>query len=164
MQCYFTLITNAKSHIYINTPYFAPSETLLNAIKIAALGGVNVGIMLPERADSNLIHYCSMSYVNDLLKAGVNVYLFKDGFNHSKSISVDGKLCIVGSANMDNRSMIQDFEITSVLYNSECSLKLEKQFEDDISRCIKVSLPKWKKRHWLQKVNESFSRLVSPLL
>lgn len=164
MQCYFTLITGAKRHIYINTPYFAPTETLLNAIKIAALGGIDVNLMLPERADSSLIHYCSMSYITDLLKAGVNVYLFKNGFNHSKSISVDSELCIVGSANMDSRSMVQDFEISSLLYNSDCSKRLEEQFEKDITRCSKVSLTRWRKRHWFQKVKEAVSRLVSPLL
>ncbi|MCK9625967.1 MAG: cardiolipin synthase [Bacteroidales bacterium] len=164
MQCYFTAISGAQNHIYINTPYLTPTESLLNAIKITALGGVKVSVMLPEKADSKLIHYSTMSYVQDLIKAGVDVYLFKNGFNHSKSISIDGKFCIVGSANMDNRSMNNDFEITSIIYNESCAQTIEKQFEKDILRCTHVSIIKWKNRDWKQKVKESFSRLVSPLL
>lgn len=164
MQCYFTMITNAQKSIYINTPYFIPSESLLNAIRIAALGGVSVNIMLPQRTDLLLAHYGSMSYMTELLRAGVNVYLFKNGFNHSKSISIDGTLCVVGSANMDSRSMTQDFEITAVLYDEQCAQTLQKQFCRDIPQCTKLSLAKWRKRPRAQKVKEAVSRLVSPML
>lgn len=164
MQCYFTMITNAQKSIYINTPYFIPSESLLNAIRIAALGGVSVNIMIPERTDLLLAHYGSMSYVAELLRAGVNVYLFKPGFNHSKSISIDGALCVVGSANMDSRSMTQDFEITAVLYDEKCAQTIESQFRKDASHCTRLNLSKWEKRSRSQKTKEAVSRLVSPLL
>ena len=164
MQCYFTAISSSKDHIYINTPYFTPSESLLNALKIAALGGVNVSIMLPEKSDSRIIHYCTMSYISDLLKAGINVYLFKNGFNHSKSISIDGEYCIIGSANMDNRSMNNDFEITSIWYSPKCAAVMESRFEKDLNRCSKLSISKWKNRPAIQKVWESIARLVSPLM
>ncbi len=105
MQCYFQAITNAKKKIYIITPYFTPNESLLDALKISALGGLEVSIMIPERSDTVLGHWSTMSYASELLEAGVKVYLFSKGFNHSKVISIDGEFCIIGSANFDNRSL-----------------------------------------------------------
>ena len=163
-ECYFSMITGASRRICINTPYFTPSESLMKAIRTASLGGVEVNLMMPARADSTLIHYCSMSYIKELLRVGVNVYLFKKGFIHSKSISVDGKICMVGSANMDNRSMLHDFEVMSVIYNPQCAAILEEQFDQDISRCEKLSLPKWEKRGYKEKLYEGLARLVSPML
>ena len=163
-ECYFSMITGASRRICINTPYFTPSESLMKAIRTASLGGVEVNLMMPARADSTLIHYCSMSYIKELLRVGVNVYLFKKGFIHSKSISVDGKICMVGSANMDNRSMLHDFEVMSVIYNPQCAAILEVQFDQDISRCEKLSLPKWEKRGYKEKLYEGLARLVSPML
>ncbi|HPH54189.1 MAG TPA: phospholipase D-like domain-containing protein, partial [Bacteroidales bacterium] len=93
-----------------------------------------------------------------------NVYLFKNGFIHSKSISVDGKICMVGSANMDNRSMLHDFEVMSLIYNPQCAAILEEQFDKDISRCEKLSLQKWEKRGYKEKLYEGLARLVSPML
>lgn len=161
---YFSMITGASRRICINTPYFTPSESLIKAIRTASLGGVEVNLMMPARSDSTLIHYCSMSYIKELLRAGVNVYLFKCGFIHSKSITVDGQICMVGSANMDNRSMLYDFEVMSVIYNPQCAAILEEQFDKDISKCEKISLPKWEKRGYKEKLFEGLSRLVSPML
>ena len=111
MQCYFSAITNAQDHIYIVTPYFTPNESILNAIKIASLSNIDVRIMLPEKSDSKIVHWSTLSYINELLEAGVKIYLFKKGFNHSKVISIDGNMSIVGSANMDIRSFEHNFEI-----------------------------------------------------
>jgi cardiolipin synthase len=105
-----------------------------------------------------------MSYIKELLRAGVNVYLFEKGFIHSKSISVDGEICMVGSANMDNRSMLHDFEVMSLIYNPQCAAILEEQFDKDISRCEKLSLQKWEKRGYKEKLYEGLARLVSPML
>lgn len=164
MQCYFTAITSAKDHIYIITPYFIPSETILNAIKITALSNVKVCLMIPEKSDTWLTNWGTMSYVMELLEAGVKVYLFKSGFNHSKVLSIDGKYCIIGSANMDNRSFEHHFEVTSVIYDRECARQIEDRFHKDLSRCSIVTRSKWKKRRLRNKIYESLARLVSPLL
>ncbi len=164
MQCYFSAITSAQKHIYIVTPYFTPSETILNAIKIAALGDIEVRIMLPEKSDTGIAHWSTMSYVTELLEAGVKIYLFKKGFNHSKVISIDGKMSIVGSANMDTRSFEHNFEIMSVIYNKECAGIIESQFIKDCGACRQINAGKWKKRPRSQKIKESFARLCSPLL
>ncbi len=164
MQCYFTAITQAKHHIYIITPYFTPSESIVNAIKITALSDVEVCLMIPERSDTWITNWGTMSYITELLMAGVKIYLFKKGFNHSKVLSIDGEFCIIGSANMDNRSFEHHFEVTSVIYNSECAQTIEKQFHKDISRCTLITISKWKKRKFRNKLYESIARLVSPLL
>ena len=164
MQCYFAAITKATKHIYIITPYFTPNESLLNALKIAALGGVDVYLMLPEKSDSSITYWCSISYATELLDAGVKVYLFSKGFNHSKVISIDGEYCIIGSANFDNRSLEHNFEITSIIYNSDITKKIEDQFLTDVERCTSLAGSKWARRSVGNQIKEAYARLLSPLL
>ena len=164
MQCFFTAITSASSHIYIETPYFTPNETILNAIKVAALGNIDVRLLIPEKGDSIAAHYCTRSYITELLEAGVKVYLFNKGFNHSKVISADGAISIVGSANLDARSLEHNFEIMAVLYKKDCSAIVERQFIQDLEYSTKIELEQWKKRSASDKIKESFYRLLSPLM
>ena len=164
MQCYFAAITSAKKHIYIVTPYFTPNESLVNAIKIASLGGIEVSLMLSEKSDTNIAHWGTLSYATELLEAGVKVYLFRKGFNHSKVISIDREFCIIGSANMDNRSLEHNFEITAVIYDREIAGKLEDQFVKDTERCRSLAGSKWAKRSKGNQIKESIARLLSPLI
>ncbi|MDD2424922.1 MAG: cardiolipin synthase [Bacteroidales bacterium] len=164
MQCYFLAISNARKNVYLITPYFTPNESLLNALKIAALGGVDVCIMIPEKSDTTLAYWSSMSYATELLEAGVKVFLFRRGFNHSKVISIDGEFCIIGSANFDNRSLDQNFEITSIIYSSEITAEVDRQFREDVERGKSLAGSKWAKRSRRNKIKESFARLLSPLL
>ena len=164
MQCFFSAITLARKHIYIVSPYFTPNESILNAIKIAALGNIDVRIMLPDKSDTLLAHYSTMSYVSELLEAGVKIYLFKKGFNHSKVVSIDGEVSIVGSANMDMRSFEHNFEILSVIYDKDCAGTIEDRFLSEASACVQLNRHKWGKRDKRQKVAESIARLCSPLL
>jgi cardiolipin synthase len=164
MQCYLAAIMKAKKCICIVTPYFTPNETILNAIKVAALGGVRVAIMLPEKSDSKIAYWCTISYAEELLEAGVEIYLFRNGFNHSKVISIDGEFCIIGSANLDNRSFDHNFEITSIIYDKTCSEIIENKFREDISRCRTLEYSKWARRSKGKRIKESLARLLSPLL
>ncbi len=164
MQCYFSAITAAKKHIYIVTPYFTPCESILNALKIAALGEVDVRIMLPEKSDTKIAHWSTMSYISELLEAGIKIYLFKKGFNHSKVISIDGQMSIVGSANMDMRSFEHNFEVMAAIYNTERAQIIEKRFLKDLQSCKQITAGKWAKREVADKVKESIARLWSPLL
>ena len=164
MQCFFSAITAARKHIYIVSPYFTPNESILNAIKIAALGNIDVRIMLPERSDTLITHYGTMSYISELMEAGVKVYLFKKGFNHSKVVCIDGEIAIVGSANMDMRSFEYNFEILSVIYDKECTFAVEQRIMEDLMACREVVPGKWSKRGKKQKIAESVARLCSPLL
>lgn len=164
MQCYFSTITAAKKHIYIVTPYFTPCETILNALKIAALGEVDVRIMLPEKSDTKIAHWSTMSYISELLEAGIKIYLFKQGFNHSKVISIDGQMSIVGSANMDMRSFEHNFEVMAAIYNTESAQKIEERFMADLKQCRQITHSSWARRGVWDKIKESFARLWSPLL
>lgn len=164
MQCYFAAISKAKHRINLITPYFTPNESLLNALKIAALGGVEVSLMLPEKSDTAIAYWSTISYATELLDAGVKVYLFSKGFNHSKVICIDGEFCIVGSANFDNRSLEHNFEITAIIYNSDITQQIDKQFIKDIERCKSLASSKWAKRSVSNQIKESLARLLSPLL
>ena len=128
------------------------------------LSDVKVSLMIPERSDTWLTNWGTMSYISELIDAGVKVYLFKRGFNHSKVLSIDGEYCIIGSANMDNRSFEHHFEVTSVIYDPECAGIIEERFRKDLSRCTLVTKAKWNKRPVRNKFYESVARLVSPLL
>ena len=163
-QCYFTAITQAKRCIYIVTPYFIPTDLILNAIKVTALSGIEINLMIPERSDTWLSHWGTMSYISELLDAGVNIYVFHKGFNHSKVLSIDGEYCIIGSANMDTRSLEHHFEVTSILYNSKLAKTIEDQFHEDLQRCTHLSVKTWKKRAIYYRFFESLARLLSPLL
>jgi cardiolipin synthase len=164
MQLYLTFITEAKERISITTPYFIPNESILNALRTAALGGVQVRLMLPLEADSRFVHYASLSYVSELLDAGVEVYLYTKGFIHSKTISIDGKSCIIGSANLDNRSLDHHFEVGAIVYNQEVSAELEDQFDRYLNDSRLIVSRTWEKRTLRQKVFEALTRLLSPLL
>ncbi len=164
MQCYFSAINLASEHIYIVTPYFTPNETILNAIKVASLAGIDVKIMLPKRSDSKITHWSTMSYISELLDAGVHIYLFKKGFNHSKVISIDAKMSIVGSANMDVRSFEHNFEIMAVIYNNKCAEEIENEFMNQLYNCRTISQSKWEKRPVDNKIKESLARLCGPIL
>jgi cardiolipin synthase len=164
MQSYFLAILQAKKHLYIITPYFTPNETILNAIKVASLSGVDVRIMLPEKSDSAIVHLSSRSYFTELMEAQVKIFLFQKGFNHSKVISVDSNFCIIGSANMDNRSFEHNFEISALVYNKDITQQVEGQFNTDLLRCRQLHLKKWERRSRKEKIAEAFARLFSPLL
>ena len=163
MQAFFTAITHAKKHIYISTPYFVPNESILTALKTASLSGVDVRIVLPGKSDSTVVYWSSMSYVSELLNAGIKVYLFQNGFNHSKILMIDTSFSSVGSANMDIRSFEDNFEIMAMIYNAEVTEKLENQFFRDIKRSKKINATHWNKRPLRQSFNESVARMFSPL-
>ena len=165
MQAYFTIINSAEKHIYISTPYFMPNESILTAIKTASLSGVDVRLMLPERNDSRLVYWSTLSFLSDLMEAGVKVYLYSKGFNHSKFITADSRISAVGSANIDMRSFEHNFEVTSIIYDETFTRQLEKSFHIDIQNNSKpVHLDKWRKRPAYKTMVEGAARLLTPLL
>lgn len=163
-QAYFTLINTAKKYVFISTPYFMPGETTLNCIKAAAMGGIDVRILLPHKSDSWLTQWCSRSYVEELLEAGVKVYWYQKGINHSKVIVVDGMMASVGTANMDMRSFDENFEVNLIIYDRNVAKNLAASFVEDMKDSVEESIHKWKFRPKRQKVRESVARLFAPLL
>ena len=164
MQAYFSAITQAKEHIYIITPYFTPNDSILTAIKVASLSGVDVRLILPDKSDSKLTYWSTMSYLSELMDAGVKVYLYRKGFNHSKIITIDGTFAAIGSANMDTRSFEHNFEITALFYDEQIASQLEDQFRIDMKNSRLVRQRRWEKRNFFHKLREGLARLLSPLL
>jgi cardiolipin synthase len=158
------MINSAKKSIYIQTPYFIPDESIQEALKIAALSGVDVRIMLPSKPDHPFVHWASISFVGELLKTGVKAYLYENGFLHAKTIVVDDKISSVGTANFDIRSFKLNFEVNAFIYDTEIAQKLVKAFEKDILDCTHLTLEKYKKRSIIIQFKESVCRLFSPLL
>ncbi len=164
MQAFFSAITRAHDHIYISSPYFLPNQAILTAIKVAALGGVDVRVMIPSRSDSKIVYWATRSYISELLDAGIKVYLYNKGFNHSKVIMIDGRFSSVGTANMDMRSFEDNFEVSAIMYDGEIAAELERYFAEDLRYSQLLDRAQWKLRPRKHKVYEALARLLSPLL
>lgn len=157
-------IASAKKTILIQTPYFLPTDALLSALQAAALSKVDVRIMMPEKTDSVLLHYASFSYITQCLKAGIKVYLYEPGMLHAKAMIVDDELVTAGSTNFDFRSFENNFECNLLIYDSALNRRMRDIFFEDLKRCRKLTLMKWRKRPLGQRFLESLLRLVSPIL
>lgn len=164
MQAYFSAITSAKRNVYISSPYFMPNGSILMALKTSAMSGVDVRILIPNKSDSFMTYWGTLSYIEELLEAGVRIYFYKAGFNHSKIMTVDGILSTVGTANMDVRSFEQNFEVNALIYDEKITLELRERFLEDLQQSEGVVLEKWIHRSKMQKMQESIARLFTPLL
>ncbi len=164
MQGLLLMITSSKRYLYIQTPYLLPNEPVLLALKTVALAGVDVRIMIPSRADSVITHLGSLSYLSELMEAGVKIYLYEKGFLHAKMLVSDDFLSTVGSTNIDFRSFEHNFEVNAFLYGREPALVLKELFLRDQRDASLLHPKSWDKRPWYQKVLESVIRLFAPLL
>lgn len=164
MQGLLLAISNAKRYFYVQTPYFLPTEPISAALQTAALSGVDVRLMIPEHADSWVTHLGTLSYVEEMLKAGVKVYMYRKGFLHSKLMVSDDSLSTIGSTNMDFRSFEHNFEINSFIYDTETALRMKRIFLQDQRDSTQIQLKTWMRRSSKQKAKESIVRLLSPLL
>ena len=157
-------ISRARKRIWIQTPYFLPSDVLNTGLQVAALAGIDVRLMLPARSDSKLVDLATHSYLDDMIKAGVKIAFYTPGFLHSKLLVVDDTLSVIGSANMDFRSFEHNFEINAFVYDREFTARMAAVFEDDLARCRLLTPGEWFNRPRSRRVAESFMRLFSPLL
>lgn len=164
MQGLMMAICSARHYFYVQSPYFVPTEQIKTALQTAALSGVDVRLMLPKRADTWLIHESSLSYLEDMMKAGVKIYLYRRGFLHSKLMVCDDELSTVGSTNMDFRSFEHNFEANAFFYDKTTALAVKNIFLEDQKHCLLLSSKIWNKRSWKNKVIESVVRLLAPLL
>lgn len=161
---YIKMILTAKEYVYIQTPYFIPDESLMDAIRIAALSGVKIKIMIPNKPDHPFVYWATLSHVGELLHEGAEIYLYQNGFLHAKTIVVDGIISSVGTANIDVRSFRLNFEANAFLYDTEIAQKLVKIFQDDIKVSSQMTRHLYEKRSLGIKFKESISRLLSPIL
>lgn len=161
---YLSLIYKAKSHIYIQTPYFVPDESILTALQIAVKSGVDVRIMIPCKPDHPVVYWATFSYIGEMLKVGARCYVYNDGFLHAKVLTIDGEVCSCGTANMDIRSFKLNFEVSSIIYCSEICGQMEGIFIDDMGKSTEITLEEYNNRGIWIRYKEGFSRLFSPVL
>lgn len=161
---YIKMILSAKKYVYMQTPYFIPDESLRDALRIAALSGVNVKIMIPNKPDHPFVYWATLSYIGDLLSAGAEVYVYQNGFLHAKTIIVDDMIASVGTANIDVRSFRLNFEVNAFLYNTDVAKKLVEAFNQDIQLSTVMTKKLYAKRSVGIRFKESISRLLSPIL
>lgn len=165
MQAMIKLISNSHEYVYIHSPYFVPTESVMLALRNAALAGIDVRVMLPSRGDRGVtVQLASRSYVDDLLSAGVRVFFYKKGYMHSKAIVADDMISTVGSSNMDIRSFEQNFEVNGFMYDESVALQLKEAFLKDQEDCDEILEEEWNKRPKSKVFRESLARLLSPLL
>ena len=157
-------VSNARRRIWIQTPYYLPSDVLNTALQVAALAGIDVRLMLPARSDSKIVDLASHSYLDDMMKAGVKILFYTPGFLHSKLLIIDDALTVIGSANMDFRSFEHNFEINAFVYDTEFTARMDAVFEDDASRCHVLTPNEWFNRPRPRRWAESLMRVFSPLL
>ena len=158
------MISSARNYVYLQTPYFMPSESFMLALKNAALSGVDVRLMIPQVCDNRVAGYASMSYLGDLLKVGVKVYLYNAGFIHSKSFVCDDYISSVGSLNLDYRSFYYNFEVSAFVYDKVVAQDLKNYFLEDMKHCKQLSYREYCNRSFGSRCLESCARLFSPLM
>lgn len=162
--CFLKAITSATRSIYIQTPYFLPTDALRHALEAAALSKIDVRIMIPRRSDSRMLQYASFSYVTQCLKAGIKVYLYNPGMLHAKAMIIDDNLVTAGSTNFDFRSFENNFECNLMIYDREINKRMRDIFFRDMGQCTKLTYASWHTRPAAQRTLESIVRLVSPIL
>jgi len=163
-NAYMKMINNAKKYVYLETPYFVPDAPMLEALKLSALSGVDVRLIIPGKPDHVFMKWAASAYIGDLLNAGAKVYLYQNGFIHAKTIVADGKVCTVGTANMDMRSYCLNFEVNAFIYDDRVANNLETQFFKDIEDCKVMTKEEYDKRSIALRIRESIIRLISPIL
>lgn len=157
-------IARARRRVWIQTPYYLPSDTLNSALQEAALAGIDVRLMLPARSDSRIVDLASHSYLDDMVKSGVKILFYMPGFLHSKLLIIDDMLSVIGSANMDFRSFEHNFEVNAFVYDAEFTSHMAGVFEDDRTHCHPLTPAEWFRRPRPRRVAESLMRVFSPLL
>lgn len=165
-QMYFYMITSAKHHVYVQSPFFILDESLVEGLKAAALAGVDARIMLAPygTGDNPIPYWAANTFVLDVIDAGVKVYFYQPGYLHSKTVMVDSTVCSIGSANMDIRSFNIDYEVNCLIYDAEKTLQLEADFMKDLANSVEFSIEEYRKVPFHLRLRDAASRLLSPLL
>lgn len=157
-------INSSQKTCWIVSPYFVPDESVVSALQLAALRGVDVRILLPEKADNKLVYLAGFSYFHEIINSGIRMYRYKKGFLHQKVMMVDSQLAMVGTANFDNRSFRLNFEITMVFADQEFNEAVSHMLEDDFRNSELVTTDDYDKSSLIFKSIARISRLFSPIL
>ena len=161
---YLILINRAKKRIRIQSPYFVPDASILSALKIAILSGVEVEIIFPCKPDHLFVYWVTYSYIGELVEIGAKCYTFDNGFIHGKYLTIDGEACCAGTANMDIRSFKLNFEANAIIYDSDVTARLEESFARIKENSTEITQYDYAQRGTKIKVKEQLCRLLSPLM
>jgi cardiolipin synthase len=161
---YSKAIHSATRRIWIASPYFVPDDAIVQALQLAGLRGVDVRILIPEKTDNMLVTLAAYSYFSDVKVSGVKVYRYQDGFLHEKAMLIDDNVATVGTANFDNRSFRLNFEITTVVIDTDFAADVERMFEDDFATSRLMEQDEYDKKSFLFKVAVRTARLAAPIL
>ena len=164
LQMLLGLINGARRELILTTPYFVPDEAMLRALRGAAGRGAEVDLIVPARVDSMLVRYASRSYYDDLMDAGVRIRPFRGGLLHTKSITVDGEMSMIGTANLDMRSLWLNYEISLFVYDADFTRRLRALQASYLEDCDSIDRQAWVRRRFAPRFVENAFRLVSPLL
>lgn len=161
---YQRAIASAKKRIFIQSPYFLPTDGLLKALQTAALSHVDVRILLPRRSDSRMLDYASFSYIAECLRSGIKIYLYEPGMMHAKTMVIDDEMAVVGSTNFDFRSFEHNFEVNMFVYSRQFNERMTSLFMGDLRHSRRLLQSQWARRSYGHKAAESIVRLLSPIL
>lgn len=164
MQGYVRILLEAKRYVYMESPYFLPTEPVLFAMRAAVLAGVDVRLIIPRHGDAKLVEWASRSYVREVLEGNVTVYLYEGAFNHSKLLVSDDFISTVGSTNVDFRSFENNFEANAFFFDEAMALRLKHVFEEDERHSMLFTEEKAMQPNFWKRLGESIIRLLSPLL
>lgn len=164
-QLYFLMMLSATDKIYLQSPFFIPDESISEALRAAALSGVEVMMMFTPRGTTYSIPYwAANTYFADMARAGVRIFLYQKGYFHPKTLNIGSTICTVGTANMDIRSFSLNYEVNAVIYDSEKAQELTQAFYHDLESCEEWTLDEYRSRNSFLRLRDSASRLASPLL
>jgi cardiolipin synthase A/B len=161
---FISAINQAKQRLWIASPYFVPDDAVMTALQLAALRGVDVRILLPNRPDQWLVYLCSFSYYTEMIGAGVAIYRYVPGFMHQKVILIDDTLAGVGTVNLDNRSFSLNFEVTVWVHQAEFIRQIVGMFDDDFSVSRLVHCQEYAGRSLIFRLSARIARLFAPIL
>lgn len=164
LQAAVRVVIESKKYVYIQTPYFLPPESLLQALQSTALAGVDVRVMVSKKSDTRYTDPAGRSYYESLLSAGLRIYEHETAFIHAKTMVSDDYISMIGSTNMDFRSFESSFELNSYHYDEELAMRNKAIFLEDLKGCREVKLEEFEKRPWWKKGIESIMRLFAPLM
>lgn len=160
----FNMITNANHEVYIQSPYFIPDLAMMKAMESASMSGIKITLMMAGKPDKKIAWWTAFTYFEPLLKAGVKILHYEEGFLHAKVVIMDSIVSTVGTCNMDIRSFRLNYEVNAVFYDNEISQNLKDQFIIDRSKCREVTLEEIESMRFSQKLRNSVCRLFSPLM
>jgi cardiolipin synthase len=163
-RLFFGAIVGAQREVLVTTPYFVPTESIMVAMELAAMRGVDVKLVLPSRSNHGVTFHAGRSFYAQLLDAGVDIREYQPGIVHAKTLVADSQVALIGSANMDMRSFRLNFEVHALVHDETTAVRLHAAFEDNLSKSRSIPAGEWSARRWTLRVKEGASRLVSPLL